>query len=178
MPWRIAELRQGVLKHTLKSLSQSIQITLRRRFTRNILFGFFFYLIIVSITYNNFTKGGELDVYFASDRYTYLSGIGILYLVGIAMVWIYRHKGSSHKLRIAYATLMTVILVALTAFAVRTYTRSMDWIDSETLYTANLATYPDSYIVQNNLGSLYLDRGEVDNCTRVVPWRWVDCNQS
>ncbi len=132
------------------------------RYTRGIACGFAFYLVTVAITFTNFTKGGPLDQYFASDRYAYIPSVGIFYLSGLALLWLWERRRISPLFRWTNVAAGALIATTLVAFAVRAHTRSLDWRDSETLYTANLRTYPDSYIVQNNLGSIYLDRGEVD----------------
>ncbi len=46
--------------------------------------------------------------------------------------------------------------------SIRTYSRVLDWKDSETLFTHELQASPHNYFIENNLGDLYMQDGEYD----------------
>ena len=52
--------------------------------------------------------------------------------------------------------------LVLAAFAVRTFTRGLDWRDPVRLYGTTLARYPDATNARNRLGSFHLARREFE----------------
>ncbi|MBI4129511.1 hypothetical protein HY464_02355, partial [Candidatus Peregrinibacteria bacterium] len=49
--------------------------------------GLWFFLVTVTPTFLNFAKGGDMDRYFASDRYAYIPSIGVFLLAGYGL-WV------------------------------------------------------------------------------------------
>ncbi len=119
------------------------------RWTREIFFGLFFFLLTLIPTFVNFAKGGEL--YFASDRYAYVPSIGILYLVALTASH-FRHK------RIT----IPVAGIVLTIFLILTFRQALVWRDSVALFTHTLRSYPRVMAAHLNLAMVYREMNELD----------------
>ncbi len=105
-----------------------------------------FFAITLSPSLLNFSKGGFL--YFASDRYAYLAGIGILLLI------------ASFIFHLSYRNVVASIFVII--FGVLATQQSFVWANSESLFTHTLKHYPDTHSAHNNLGNMQRARGEID----------------
>ena len=91
-----------------------------------------------------------------ADRYTYLPQVG-LYL---ALTWTIVDLSASWRRRqeilgVAAATLIT-------ALTWRAWIQASYWKNSETLWTHTLAVTSDNDVARNNLGFIFLRRGELD----------------
>jgi tetratricopeptide (TPR) repeat protein len=91
-----------------------------------------------------------------ADRYTYLPQVG-LYL---ALTWTIVDLSASWRrpreiLGVAAATLIT-------ALTWRAWIQASYWKNSETLWTHTLAVTSDNDVAHNNLGFIFLRRGELD----------------
>jgi len=91
-----------------------------------------------------------------ADRYTYLPQIG-LYL---ALTWTIADLSASWRHRreilgVAAATLIT-------ALTCRAWIQTSHWKNSEMLWTHTLAVTTDNDVAHNNLGFIFLQRGELD----------------
>ncbi len=124
------------------------------RGSRDLIFGWFFFLLLLLPTFTNFAKGKDIlrDVYFASDRYAYPASIGILFLVVVGFDALYR------RARLPMTALAAVIVVLLSFLS---YRQSLVWHDTETLFQNVLIDYPNSHLAHNNLGSLAYRRGDL-----------------
>ncbi len=69
------------------------------------------------------------------------------------------------KLR-KYALIICVGIITL--LAIRTYIRIGDWRDSRTLFTKELQTSKRNYLLENNLGTLYIKEGEYEKARPLV----------
>jgi len=92
-----------------------------------------------------------------ADRYTYLPQIGLY----IAMTWavvdltrVWRFQ------RIALGTAAVLIVGALSW---RAWLQTSYWRDSETLFTHALAVTSNNDVALNNLGIIFLDKGQLDD---------------
>lgn len=145
-----------------------------RRWTREIFFGIFLYFVTVAPTFLNFAKGGDTDVYFASDRYTYLPMIGILYATGILIFLFLERKPRSPRkpmnaLLSSVSSDSSTIVLAIAAsavvlfFSVLAYQQSLVWSSTEELFLNVLRWYPESsHVAHNNIGNVYRLRGDLD----------------
>ncbi|MBI5794192.1 tetratricopeptide repeat protein, partial [Candidatus Uhrbacteria bacterium] len=124
------------------------------RGSRDVVFGWFFFLLLLLPTFANFAKGKDIlrDVYFASDRYAYLASIGMLFIIVLTFDALYR------KIRVPVIALSVVVIVLLSFLS---YRQSLTWYDTETLFQTVLASYPNSHLAHNNLGSLAYRRGDL-----------------
>lgn len=129
------------------------------RFTRTIVFGASLFLVTLAPSFINFAKGGQF--YIASDRYTYLSLLGIFAII----IWLYGffEKGLRESARknlryIAGAACCLLICV----YSVSAFKQSLVWRNSFTLFEHVLALDPDTVGAHNNLGVLYLQLKQYD----------------
>ncbi len=111
-------------------------------------------------TFINFSKGGDLDVYFASDRYAYIPSIFVFLLVAVGIDRVcesLERRGLTHRLFVAVAVVLTV---GLSVLAVK---QSFVWHNTRTLFAHVIAVYPDaSHVAHNNLGNMERLEGNLD----------------
>jgi tetratricopeptide (TPR) repeat protein len=133
----------------------------RRR--RDVSIGIFFYLITVGPTLLNFAKGGDLDVYFGSDRYAYVPQIGILIVICAVIAYVTDTvESSSHRSVLEKGGLATgcALLVLFSGLA---YRQSLVWTDTQSLFMNVIRLYPDaSHVAYNNLGNMERLNGNLD----------------
>ncbi|NOS67131.1 MAG: tetratricopeptide repeat protein [Candidatus Peribacteraceae bacterium] len=118
-------------------------------------FGLFWFLLFLIPSFSNFAKD---DVYFFSDRYIYLSQIGLLFILGMATDLLLQRFGARTRLMLLWSA-ATPLLLLLTWNA---HARSLQWHDSETLYRNALAKNDRSVVMHYNLGALEHVRGNLD----------------
>ena len=124
---------------------------------RMITAGILFYLLTLAPTFINFAKGGDLDIYFASDRYAYIPSIGIFLLVSAVLAEIVSDQWSRVRIMLGAG------VIVLGALAVLSYQQSRVWRDTESLFTNVLTLYPESsHVAHNNLGNMYRLQGDID----------------
>ena len=121
---------------------------------RDVLFGWFFFLLLLLPSFANFVKGKDilLDVYFASDRYAYLASVGILIIIVPGFYALYKWK----RIPVMAAGVLIIVFLSLLS-----YRQSLTWRNTETLFQNVLASYPDSHLAHNNLRSLADRRGDL-----------------
>ena len=135
-----------------------------RHRSRHITFGILFFMLTLIPTFTNFTKGG--DIYFASDRYTYIPMIGLLIVTGVlTRAWMDRPGGvRAYQSRIralfGFAGIICVLLGFLSSAQAKT------WKDSRTLFEHVLARYPSARAARNNLGMEYYMTRQYDEAIR------------
>ena len=89
-----------------------------------------------------------------AERYVYLGAMGILAIVSIGIYQIIK--------RPSYRTLGILLMIALTAgLIVRTYVRNLAWSTEDDLWLATAETSPSDFKTHNNVGTVYLKRGDV-----------------
>ncbi len=123
-------------------------LVILRRY-RAITFGILFYLLTLSPTFLNFAKGGKF--YFASDRYTYIPQIGLLFLLLVLVdLWLQKNPKSIVK----QSSILGFIGI-LGLFGFLTYKQSLTWKNTETLFLHTFQYYPDAVQARINLGFVY-----------------------
>jgi tetratricopeptide (TPR) repeat protein len=90
-----------------------------------------------------------------ADRYTYLPQVG-LYIAG---TWAIADLTASFRRRILLGAAALLIIGALSWTA---WIQTSYWRDSETLFTHALAVTGKNDVAENNLGIVFLQRGELD----------------
>jgi len=92
-----------------------------------------------------------------ADRYTYLPQIGLY----IAITWAVAHLTSlwRHQRTI----LRTAAILGIGALSLCAWAQTSYWENSETLWNHALAVTADNDAAHNNLGYLFLQRGELDS---------------
>ncbi|MBI2636420.1 tetratricopeptide repeat protein [Candidatus Peregrinibacteria bacterium] len=130
-------------------------LTSLRKRTRDVAFGTALYLVAVAPTFLNFTKGGDLDVYFASDRYAYFPSIGAFIAVaGLLMV-------AGRRVRGYAPPVVASIIIAILGY--RSYLQSKVWRTTYELLTNVLRQYPESHVAHNNIANAWRLEGRLDD---------------
>ncbi len=130
---------------------------LLRKRAPELLFGLAFYLLTVAPTFLNFAKGGELDIYFASDRYAYIPSIGI-FIALTMLLWrlIAEGRGPRNEMILKAAGAVAIVVCMFLS-----YRQTAVWKNTETLFTNVLRLYPESsHVAHNNLGNVYRLNGD------------------
>jgi protein O-mannosyl-transferase len=91
-----------------------------------------------------------------ADRYTYLPQIGLY----VSATWALRDLSASWRYQRQIAGLGAAILLG--ALAWRAWNQASFWRDSETLWTHALMVTSDNDVAENNLGIVFLGRGQLN----------------
>lgn len=92
-----------------------------------------------------------------ADRYTYLPQIGLY----IAVTWAITDLTRSWRFQ--HVAMGAAALVVLGALSWRAWLQTSYWRDSETLFTHALAVTRNNDVALNNLGIIFLERGQLDD---------------
>lgn len=95
-------------------------------------------------------------------RWFYFPIVGLLGMIATIYFAFFYKNIKAHK-----CTLIICIAI-LTLLAARTYIRIGDWRDSKTLFTKELQTSKGNYLLENNLGTLYIQEGEYEKAWPLV----------
>lgn len=126
---------------------------LHKKDKREVLFGFFFFLITISIVLQ-FQRVGDSII---NDRYTYLPFIGLFFLGGCLVVWLRQNKKNLY----VPSLLILSVLAATSSYA--SYNRCGIWKDSITLWTDLISKNPEYASAYNNRGSAYFNMHDYQN---------------
>lgn len=118
------------------------------RNTRKVIFGSLFFLISVLPVMQLIPLGGGVP----ADRYTYIPSIGLFFIIGEGIGYIY-----NRKFKVLTLSVLVVITVVLSFL---TFERAKVWKDSFSLWEDVLTKYPNSVKALNGLGIAYSKRGE------------------
>lgn len=118
------------------------------------IFGALWYLLFLLPSFSNF--GREGGIYFSSDRYIYLSQIGLLFLGGSLAERFLVRRGLA---RTAIGILTLIVIVAL---AFSAYSRSAVWENSDALFASILSHNDQIAPIHFNKAVLAQKRGERD----------------
>lgn len=121
--------------------------------TRIVMFSALFFLLFLMPSFSNFAKD---DIYFFSDRYIYISQIGLLFLIGAAMDFLLLNAWRKRVMTAGFASAAMTIFLLLAWSA---HAQSMLWKDSETLYRDALRKNENSVVMHYNLALLEHRRG-------------------
>jgi tetratricopeptide (TPR) repeat protein len=91
-----------------------------------------------------------------ADRYTYLPQIGLY----IAVTWAVTDLTRSWRFQPAALGLAAVLVIGALSYCA--WLQTSYWRDSETLFTHALAVTSDNDVALNNLGIIFLDKGQLD----------------
>ena len=94
-----------------------------------------------------------------ADRYTYLPEIGLY----IMIVWIVGDLLPKSTSRVCRALVGFAVAIIIVSLSERARGQTSYWKNSETLWKHTLAVTSDNDVAHNNLGFLFLRRGELDN---------------
>src|SRR6478672_2628720 len=136
-------------------LGVSLLVLYLRRTKPYVVTGWFWYLgMLVPVI--GFVQVGEQA---HADRYTYLPQIGLYIMMAWAVVDLL--LGSASRVRRALVGIAAAI--AIVCLGVRAFVQVSYWKNSQTLWSHTLAVTSDNDVAHNNLGFLFLRRGELDN---------------
>lgn len=96
----------------------------------------------------------------AADRYFYLPSIGVFYLIGYVINYLYYFRNSKNKYIRNITILLLIIFVLINC--ILTWKRCGVWKDSESLWTDVIKKYPNASIAYSNRGSFYSDLDRLD----------------
>lgn len=105
------------------------------------------FLVVFFIPVSNIVSFNPVPV---AERYAYLSSMGFCLLLGLLAEVVIK--------RFRLAVVVSVILL-VSLYSVRTWTRNRDWKDNITLFQSTVASIPDSPIAHYTLGKAYLEKG-------------------
>ena len=94
--------------------------------------------------------------YFASDRYLYAPMAGISIFMSFILTKTFQHRNSS------YLPLLFILILTLSGL---TWKQNSVWETKLNLWEKAVEVNPESTTALNNLGVLYMDRGELDRAT-------------
>jgi len=92
-----------------------------------------------------------------ADRYTYLPQIGLY----IAVTWMLTDFSRAWRLQRTVIGVAALIMVG--ALSWRCWLQASYWRDSETLFTHALAVTRNNDVAMNNLGIIFLEKGQLDD---------------
>ncbi|KAG0506575.1 MAG: Beta-barrel assembly-enhancing protease [Candidatus Udaeobacter sp.] len=94
-----------------------------------------------------------------ADRYTYLPQIGLYIMIAWAVGDLLLESPS----RVRRAVVGVAAAIAIVCLGMRAFVQVSYWKNSQTLWSHTLAVTGDNDVAHNNLGFLFLRRGELDN---------------
>jgi protein O-mannosyl-transferase len=132
----------------------SLLVICLRRTKPYLVTGWFWYLgMLVPVI--GFVQVGEQA---RADRYTYLPQIGLY----IMIAWTVRDLLSEPTPRARRALVGVAAAITIVSLSVRANVQASYWKNSETLWNHTLAVTGENDVAHNNLGFLFLRRGELD----------------
>jgi tetratricopeptide (TPR) repeat protein len=137
-------------------------VILSVKYTRKLFFaGAFFLITLLPIL--QFIPTNTTIV---ADRYTYMSSIGIFFIISSLIYWLYSIK---LKTRLAKFLLVAIAVYVLATLSFLTFNRCKVWKDGVALWGNVLKNYPNSAeiynnrrLAYNNLGAAYIAQREND----------------
>ena len=143
-PYYSSEFNLVYLYSIIAVILLCVGLILSIRYTKKILFGgLFFVITLLPALYV------ELIV---ADRYSYISSIGIFFILASFLCWFYDKR---RKLLV-----LLFVVVITTILSVITYNRSKVWHDGISLWSNALSTNSNSAKIYNNRGVAYSDLGK------------------
>ncbi len=156
MPWYIyAAILPGIALFffTIKSMKRN----------RDYAFGFLFFLISIAPVLQIIPAGKAI----ISDRFTYLSYIGIFYI--ISFIWV-NYFAKQTKTGFTRQIIKTVAILYIVSLVFISHQRTKVWKNNITLWSDVIKKYPDHRLAYCNRASSYYESGKFDSAL-------LDCNQ-
>ncbi|PYK29140.1 MAG: hypothetical protein DME57_11315 [Verrucomicrobia bacterium] len=125
----------------------------QRRARPYLLVGWLWYLIMLAPVIGII----EVGLQGHADRYTYLPHVGLYF----ALTWLIVDLAKSISFR--REILAACAIAAIIAFSCLAWKQTTYWRDSETLWRRTLAVTKDNDVALTNLGTFYMDRGQLDD---------------
>jgi len=115
------------------------------KYTRYIVFGFMFYVVMIALVIQLLPVGGAL----MAERYTYVPYIGLFFIAAHAYSYI------KDKKSMLFNAITTVFILFSLMFSYLTFERIKIWKDGEVLFTDVINKNPNLPFAYNNRGYLY-----------------------
>lgn len=120
-------------------------------------FGIAWYAITMFITSNLIIPIGAT----MAERFVFIPSLGLCLAAAYLLVKYLAkasEKLSAPTAMLKQAALLSGVLIAVVAlYSFKTISRNADWKDSQTLFVADVTTAPNSYNVQYNYGTVYIE---------------------
>jgi len=116
---------------------------------KNVIFAAGFAFLTITPSFLAYMRSDGISA--AADRYAYMPIIGLVMLFVLAV-------SSLHKKRTVTVVLSAIVILCIGLTAGQTKV----WATTETLFTDVLKKNPKSHIANNNIGNLYLSRGDLE----------------
>jgi tetratricopeptide (TPR) repeat protein len=152
-PWRL--LGSGVT--VILGILCIIFLGKKMKYRDTLLFGCLFFLITILPVLQILPVGQAI----AADRYTYIPLIGIFFIIGRGISYLYENK-IQHSLNLK--TFSSALFIGIfIVFSILTWERCHVWRNSITLWSDVIKKYPNSSTAYNNRGGAYLAKKEYQN---------------
>lgn len=127
------------------------------RRARTISFSIFFFFITLSVTSNLLVIIGTI----MAERLLYLPSLGFyIFVVALGQKAL---AGLSQKRRIASSySLIAIVLLIVSLYALRTWIRNRDWKDEAHLFSSVVRTAPESARGHNQMAAVYFQNGDYE----------------
>ena len=125
------------------------------RKTKEVVFGSLFFLFNVMFMLQIVGAGQA----FLADRFTYLAYIGLFFILGWALEYLYKSKWKAY--------LIIAGAIYLAALGAVTWSRTQVWKNSETLFSDVIKKYPSYGKAYTNLGYFYSDQDQFEKAIAV-----------
>jgi protein O-mannosyl-transferase len=127
-----------------------------------IVFGLLFYFVSVVLVLQFI----PINPGITPDRYSYLSYIGLLFIVAhlFNKIW-QRKRGILASIKYPFTMLL---IIGSVVFSYQAYSRTQVWKNSEVLWTDVIDNYPNGYIAYDNCALYYCDIHEEDNAMSLL----------
>jgi tetratricopeptide (TPR) repeat protein len=121
-------------------------------------FAIIFYFVTMLLTSNIFFPIGDIF----AERFTFIPSIGFCILLAMLIL---RNAKTDFT---PTSTAIGILVVLCVVYSARTFARTSDWKDEETLFLADVEHAPNSARVHGNAGVLYLNAalGDTNQVTR------------
>jgi protein O-mannosyl-transferase len=116
------------------------------KYTRVIAFGFLFFVVNIILVLQLLSVGDAI----IADRYTYISYIGLFFIIAMGFDWLYHRK--EQKLHLFRSLAMIAIIGCAILCSYLTYARCQVWENDDTVATDLLDKFPDDNLALNNKG--------------------------
>ncbi len=132
-------------------IALGIVIWYSKKWGREVIFGFAFFFITISLVLQLMPVGGAI----IAERYTYVPYLGLFFIMVLPLRALYENKqGRDYKNSLLYTRLLTILVVV---FSILSFNRVAYWKDGDILFTDVIEKYPKFPYAYNNRGFLYFD---------------------
>ncbi len=119
-----------------------------------LVFGFGFYFITVALVLQFISVGSVI----MADRYSYLSYIGLLFMIGYFFELVRTNFG-----KVGTTAFVCILLAATVWFSYLTHERTKVWTNAKTLWTDAMNQFPFIEIAYENRGMYFKDHNQLDS---------------